>query len=261
MPPYVSVALTDGLGNRLFQIAAILGYAERYGHIPVIVEEWNHRNKHSSTDYIATLFPSLPRIRILDTGPWTDIRMYADEAFVWRELPFHNGNVTLHGYFQNIRYLPAEPIFPRILFEIPCIDVHSYTFLHVRRGDYLAFAEHNVPLEGYWKRCLDTVRGKLYIVSNDMAWCKQHFVGDRFEFAAEDLGILETLACMARCRRGGICANSSFSWWGAYFNTVLFGEAEGRRLYFPDRWVNPPLSHADGIYPPWGSKVAVAEYT
>ena len=254
----MAVLLTDGLGNRLFQIAAILGYAERYCHTAVIVNDWNFRNKHSEIDYLPMLFPDIPRISTAEFGEFTEIHMTADEAFTWRELPFHSGNVRLNGYFQNVRYIPAEPIFPRILLEVPGVDMHSCAFLHVRRGDYIVYAEHAVPMDAYWQRCFENVTCYIIIFSNDFEWCRQRFIGERFRFAPASMNPLETLAAMARCRGGGICANSSFSWWGAYFNTVIFGEAEGR-IFFPDRWVNPPLPPADGVYPPWASKVSVAE--
>jgi hypothetical protein len=34
--PYVTVKLTSGLGNRFFQVAAMLGYAERHGHALIL---------------------------------------------------------------------------------------------------------------------------------------------------------------------------------------------------------------------------------
>jgi hypothetical protein len=46
------------------------------------------------------------------------------------------------------------------------------------------------------------------------------------------MSTLDTLHFMAACRLGGICANSSFSWWGSYLNSYL-----DKRVYFPYEWM------------------------
>jgi hypothetical protein len=38
---------------------------------------------------------------------------------------------------------------------------------------------------------------------------------------------------MSLCSKGGVCCNSSFSWWGSYLN-----ESKGKTVLFPSKWVN-----------------------
>ena len=62
-----------------------------------------------------------------------------------------------------------------------------------------------------------------------------------YTFIKEDE--ITTLAMMANCIRGGICANSSFSWWGAFLNP-------NRTIVMPDKWFNDPNLRSDGYYFP-----------
>jgi hypothetical protein len=52
-----------------------------------------------------------------------------------------------------------------------------------------------------------------------------------------------SLALMASCTEGGICANSTFSWWGAYLNPK-------RTLILPNKWFNSTSFYSQGYYFP-----------
>ena len=38
---------------------------------------------------------------------------------------------------------------------------------------------------------------------------------------------------MTQCQYGGICENSTFSWWGVYLN-----DSPDKVMIFPDAWIN-----------------------
>jgi len=46
---------------------------------------------------------------------------------------------------------------------------------------------------------------------------------------------LETLYIMANCGYGGICSNSSFSWWGGFLNKYSSS-------YFPNKLLNKNIN-------------------
>ena len=76
---------------------------------------------------------------------------------------------------------------------------------------------------------------KIYLLSDDIEWVKsQELFNDRnfFEpFECEDE--LTSLTFMSMCKSGAICANSTFSWWGAFL-----GSYEKRSpIFVPEKWM------------------------
>ena len=246
----VTVKFTDGLGNRLFQVAAMLGYAEKYGHTPAFVKEWISENKdHPGPKTIVDYFPSIPVLNISDEH-WGNINI--SDAFVYKPLPpCSNSNICFSGFFQSVGYLPKHIGRPAIL-EKPML--HNHAFLHVRRGDYLSpyHTHHCVDLEDYYRTALVLYDpdARILVCSDDIAWCKETLPRrysdvvkpHRWVFVNED--DVTTLGLMTACEYGGICANSTFSWWGAYWNS-----SPRKVICMPKTWGKPPMPVAKEIYP------------
>ena len=247
---HVTVKLSDGLGNRFFQVAAMLGYAEKYGHAPAFVKEWISENKdHPGPTTILDYFPSIPVIDTVEER-WGKINVC--DAFVYRSLPpCLKNNICLSGFFQSVGYLPKYIERPAIL-EKPMLQNHA--FLHVRRGDYLSphHTHHYVDLEDYYRTALSLYDpgARILVCSDDIAWCKE-MLPRRYSdivkphcwvFVNED--DVTTLGLMTACEYGGICANSTFSWWGAYWNP-----SPRKLICMPKTWGKPPMPEAKEIYP------------
>ena len=245
---YVSCEFSNGLGNRFFQLAAMLGYAERYGHTPVFVKEWIQPNRSHPGPYdITDYFPNIPVIERLET--YETIQEKYEHAFTFTELKNIQTNVKLIGCFQSELYFPTYTIVS------PLLCNQSYTpsiFLHIRRGDFLLpnVRHHNVNLANYYRNVLETLdlsKCSVLVCSDDISWCKEH-VPKQYSFVKywifKEGTDHETLQAMSQCEYGGICANSTFSWWGAYWNT-----SPKKQIFMPNVWGYPPMPPATDIYP------------
>jgi hypothetical protein len=268
----VTVKLTDGLGNRLFQVAAMLAYAERYGHAPIFVKSLILPMPHGDAEEpITAYFPSIPVHDELPAVTGSTI-LHRPDAFRYEPLLEVQGHVILEGWFQHVSYLPLRfPHIPQIVVPplggvLPLVDWGRAAFLHVRRGDYLhpACAHHNVDLTSYYALALSLYDEDTTIVvcSDDRAWCISELPTKFPAIARARWAFLEaasaasTLACMAACGRGGICANSTFSWWGA----ALGAAAQGTATAFwcmPGTWGRPPLPPVVELYPAWATVLPV----
>lgn len=262
--PYVSAVLGSGLGNRFFQVAAMLGYAEKHGHTAVFVPSFIQDNPSHPGPYggpygITELFPSIPILR--DHLEWKTVT--EAEEFKYSPLPYDGGNVQLRGSFQTSLYFPTSPV-PRPP-PLSIVGAANTYFLHVRRGDYLhpLCQHHNVPLASYWNRCVSLISiadsTRFLVCSEDMDWCKAEMPRllpavkpHQWQFLppCDDAA---TLTAMIGCEEGGLCANSSFSWWAAYW----IGNSE-KRIFMPATWGRPPMPVAHDIWPPWAIKVSTA---
>lgn len=266
---YVSITLTDGLGNRFFQVAAMLWYAERTGRSPLFVREWITPDRHTAAQPITAYFPRIAVANHAPAGRWKTLR--APDAFAapgteLLEAVDLRMSVRLEGWFQHVDFLPQRSVFRGALSlldtaSIPSeISYESAAFLHVRRGDYLhpACAHHRVDLMNYYALALTMFSDVpvIVVVSDDVEWAR----GNLPSLAPEkhwyfcDGNDYQTLAVMTRCGRGGIVANSTFSWWGAFFGN---GVAEDRIYTMPGTWGLPPLPAEVALYPPWATVLPV----
>jgi hypothetical protein len=257
------------MGNQLFMMAALLGYAERYGYEPVFWDEPKSSWEHKGSQFrVKEMFPS---IRVLTEeerrGNWIVLREPAEASMSYTPLPCPNAgqNVKLEGYFQSDIYgpstFPTPPSPPSLRAELIAHDWSKTVFLHVRRGDYLhpANAHHAVDLAEYWRSAVGRIPSAIrtiFVVSDDMAWCRKELVGivgivgwkGEWLFSPDGLSDIETFFWMRACS-GAICANSTFSWWAAWFLRRRVGN-EGF-VVMPKVWGHVPLPHVRDLHPAW----------
>ncbi len=90
--------------------------------------------------------------------------------------------------------------------------------IHIRRGDYVNNPFYvQLWLTDYYDKAMAEFPDATFLVfSDDIKWCKERFVGERFEFSEGNDEVTD-LNLMAGCK-GIIMANSSFSWWAGFLS-------------------------------------------
>lgn len=274
--PYLYVRLHGGLGNQLFQCASAHGIAKMTGRLPVIIfteSAAHYQHNREIREYVDSVFKgmccisyeqicNIPFICWSETG--RDVApdaCFKYNAMAIAQIQGSSNPVFMDGYFQNENYFRDvkqdllghffNPIVAaKIVAKYPRAE-ESY-FIHVRRGDYVGNKLYDINYDAYLEKAMKHCIGAscanihFYVVSNDVAYCKKHpaFVGGCITILDDpSMTPLETLHFMASCRLGGICANSSFSWWGSYFNTNT-----DKRVYFPHEWMTNIPGPID-VYP------------
>lgn len=232
----VGVRLMGGLGNQLFQAAFIYSYGKKYN------KEFGYYNidpnQHSNIDYTKTVFPFLKKIN-LNKNHWI---FREPHALTYNNLSNVSNECLFDGYFQCPKYFEAYRDDLIQLFQFTTLPFEikdNSIFIHVRRGDYLkgpCINIHHLGLDQYYLKCIEFIRKinseiHFYIVSDDINYCKTLFKNiDNITFV-DNLNELETMTLMKSCKYGGICSNSSFSWWGSYLNN-----SPNKICIFPNNW-------------------------
>ena len=244
----ITCNLMGGLGNQLFQIFTTISYSinsknqfkflnvDKLGSGKTIIRYtyWN--------TFLKRIQPFL--INDNDLPPMNIIR---EKNFRYNSISndeLVNRNIMLYGYFQSYKYFQKN-------YEMICriIGLESMKqqvirkhhplertiSMHFRLGDYKKCVDyHPITTYTFYDKCLEYMETKLteesYIV---LYFCQDEDIEDvldtinklkikftNFEFKRADNNMedWEQLVLMSCCQHN-IIANSSFSWWGAYFNS------------------------------------------
>jgi hypothetical protein len=242
--------LMGGLGNQMFQLSVSYAYSKIFNKKLIISKHHLIDNPHSNFDYNQTIFKKIEKTG--DVVADFEITEPDHKCISHMYLPKISGNVHLHGYFQCEKYFSLFRDDIKNLFILPDLPYYpkkNSIFLHVRRGDYVDIKLHGgYDYNYYYQNALDYIKNVLhenniniYVLSNDIKWCKEWKLLKNYNFSfefIENLNELESLKFMTLCDKGGICANSSFSWWGAYLN-----DNKDKITIFPNKWFfEKPLS-------------------
>lgn len=241
MIAYQSIGNNGRIGNQLFQIASTIGIA---------IE-----NRHDFVFNDSEIFKHLPNLKKYTTNQFDSINnTYFESDFCYQDVKISsNENIFLNGYFQSYKYFEKHKDvildllrIKNYFFDVAVknIDFSNSCSVHIRRGDYVKIAQTNPfnphPLQSidYYKQAINIINvDKYFVFSDDIAWCKENLKDERLvfiDYSEKNLNYFSSDLCelqlMSLCSNN-IIANSSFSWWSAYFNTN-----ESKKVVAPKTW-------------------------
>lgn len=264
---YNQLGSNGGLGNQMFQYAALRGISFNNNYHWIIPEP----KSYGTSNY--GLFECFEMSSVTQNNIGElDAQSVFTGTSLFNEYFFNNcpDNVNLHDYFQTEKYFKNVETIIRKDFTFKkeilnsCFevfqDLKNPIFIHVRRGDYLELQDYyNICDVSYYENGLSNFSEdcNVLIFSDDVEWCKEQniFKDDRFmisdfkiyyqhkSFSANrmyDWLIPYYDLCLMSLCNGGIIANSSLSWWGAWLQNNL-----NKKIIAPKKWFGPKNIHID----------------
>ena len=260
--------LQGGLGNQLFQIFTTLEYALTHKKTFAFTKAV-HLDSKRSTYWHSFL---LPLSKFTKDINYRNLNAFIlkEKEFAYNELPNINANnIVLNGYFQSHKYFQHQykNIIRLIRLEeqremVKLKYTSKYQFnlntntvsIHFRRGDYKQLQYHYqlMGYEYYYKALThitstqkkDTTRVLVFCEKDDLNdvlpildKLRQHFPTLTFQIIDFTIPDWEQMLLMSLCQ-DNIIANSSFSWWGAYFNAN-----PDKIVCYPINWFGTALKH------------------
>jgi hypothetical protein len=276
----ITVKLSDGLGNQMFQYA--FGKAISAKRQQTVKFETSYFQK---TDFrqlgLEKFNVELPNLTTLEHLRYNYFYQYI--KFLTRKSSLFNF-LSKNFYPEKIEHAYDPEVFTtpcnyfsgywqdyRFFEEIRAVLLHDFTLLekpnlqnsemlhnilttdsvslHIRRGDYLAISGQDTCTTQYYRSCIDTINQQIdnptfFIFSDDMNWVKEnfHLNHDVFYVDFNNESPEHDLNLMKYCKHN-IIANSTFSWWGAWLN-----DNPEKIVLLPKQWrANFPTP--DGLIP------------
>lgn len=261
---FICIQLHGRLGNWMFQIFSAYGLAKRSGRglivlgdDPEIPEMFRGILSEGGVFYVCRSDLDISNFVTYDetneNDPNKNCFMYNENLI--RDFALDK-DLFLFGYFQNEKYfmdykpdiykiLENKDICARLLKLYP--DLPNSYFIHIRRGDYVGNPLYEMDSDFYYRGAILYILDKdpdarFFVVSDDIEYCKSYSILSSVNATfVEGMGPIYSLYLMSLCSKGGICANSSFSWWGSYLN-----KSEDKTVVMPKQWIN--LSKPIDIY-------------
>lgn len=238
------VNVCGGIGNQLFQIANGFAYSQKHNkQLLINAIGWSAGQGTHPDNYKDTIFKNFEYV--VD-APKTTWRAISEKRFNYDELPYANGDVSLSGYFQSLKYFEKYAEDFEMMLDIDITDSYDVTSLctgvHVRRGDYLGYSKHNICNRKYFEDAFDYLGvgdTQIHIYTDSPEYVAKEFEGSTRNMAIVDEK--DDVKCLTHLSSYDnlICSNSSFSWWAAFLGRY------NENIIVPDRWFNDFEDHED----------------
>ena len=265
--------LMGGLGNQIFQIFATISCAINTKKKFTFQKNLSMQGITKRHTYWENFFARLQPFLNNDSTPPRNV---SENGFNYDPTVLENAskseNTVLFGYFQNEKYFKEN-------YNIICriiglddmkqyvqnkwckeVDINNCVSLHFRMGDYknLQYFHPLMPYE-YYELALNCIliernaehlqviyffeEEDIEIVTNMIQKLQEKYPLLQFIPVNNEMNDWEQLLMMSLCR-DNIIANSSFSWWGAYFNSH-----SDKIVTYPKSWFAAKNTDTSGLCP------------
>jgi hypothetical protein len=280
----ISTYLMGGLGNQLFQIFTTLAYGLKTGSQVIFPYSTELNVGVTRTTYWDSFLIHLKKYttymdQIYTNNVLMSLPIYKEHGFRYSEIPQQNRDVLLYGYFQSYKYFESckNELFSMIYLEkqqenmeylySQYFDHENIISMHFRLGDYKNIQDfHPIMPYEYYSNALNYVlscrnnltfrvlffceKDDIIDVSNIIALLIKEFPNVEFIKVDDTIDDWQQMLIMSCCR-DNIIANSSFSWWGSFFN-----KNENKIVCYPCQWFGPNLDHDTiDLYPNTWKKI------
>jgi hypothetical protein len=249
-----------GLGNQLFQIFATISYAITNEQPFCFLYEELLGNR---VTYWSNFLQYLKKFTVLNLP---EMQIIHERGFNYNEIPYNSDlrDIKIYGYFQSYKYFENKynSICKLIKLEEQKSEIkNKYVYdydklisMHFRLGDYKNLQHfHPVMNYEYYNNCIkhiinETNNSELtilyfcekedeHIVEETINKLRDNYTSSKFIKIDFNIDDWEQVLIMSLCKHN-IIANSSFSWFGAYFNS-----REDKIVCYPDVWFGYAFSH------------------
>jgi hypothetical protein len=278
----ISCNIIGGLGNQLFQIMTTIAYGLQNKCVFLFPYDTLAMNRPTYWDTFLSSLKRFTTNNIHSKFKNMDLMYfpkYTEPVFHYSPIPFFGKSFFLNGYFQSYKYFDKEK---NNLFKIIHLEDNrqvvksefSHYFsvdkeqvlisMHFRLGDYKNLPTYHpiLPIE-YYRKSIEYLSLKLPDTKFQILYCCEEndneivlkniqYLKDTFSHLSLDFVKVSDEICdwkqmiiMSLCNHH-IIANSTFSWWSAYFNSY-----EEKIVCYPSIWFGISLQNkrVSDMYP------------
>lgn len=265
----LTIDIIGGLGNQLFQIFALISSSLK-SNVPFYLPYYEYTSSGLTRPTYWNNFLKSLKQYTRQSKDENQYNRYNEPYFQYRQLPVIN-NLKYYGYFQSEKYFKdyystickmieldktKESIYKEYGIKYLIKDQINIS-LHFRRGDYKNNPAHLVLDDKYYIQAIKYIIDKLGTSSkviNIVYFCEKEDI-DSVNTSIKNISsqFNETMINFTKCDTEiedweqlilmslfdhNVIANSTFSWWAAYFNSN-----PNKIITYPSSWFGAVLWH------------------
>jgi len=273
----ITIHIMGGLGNQLFQIFSCTAIAMDHGldykfNCMAYIKDKQHRSKNYLDSPLYYYFLGWDKEedekshRMLIEDFDKQFMLVNEPVFSYKPVVLSNKqlNYKLYGYYQSYKYFEKYknvlfkklnlPFYKKEVWKKSKLKSSNIISLHFRIGDYKEIQDcHPILPNRYYYNAIKHMeksienfettpilyfyqKGEEDQVEKSIEYLKE-FYKNEFIAIDHEFSDWEQLILMSCCKYN-IIANSTFSWWSAYFNY-----SPQKKVCYPSVWFGPKLEH------------------